>query len=84
MQLIMQLIVLWGLNQRNADERSKICRTIPTSTKRNSAFIDVADYYFEGGNHRQAVQWYDKVEEKNLSADQKKRYYFNKGYTLCR
>jgi tetratricopeptide (TPR) repeat protein len=71
------------LNQRNADEKvEKFVEQYPTSTKRNSAFIDVADYYFESGNYRQAVQWYDKVEEKNLSADQKKRYYFNKGYTL--
>jgi TolA-binding protein len=45
------------LNQRNADEKGrKFVEQYPTSTKRNSAFIDVADYYFES-NHRQAVQW---------------------------
>lgn len=71
------------LNQRNADElMENFVKQYPTSTKRNSAYVDVADYYFESGNYRQAVQWYEKVDEKNLSRDQKTKFYFNKGYTL--
>ena len=71
------------LSQRNADQMVEdFVEQYPTSTKRNSAFIDVADYYFESGNYRKASQWYEKVDEKNLSREQKTRYYFNTGYTL--
>ncbi|PRP67234.1 tetratricopeptide repeat protein [Nonlabens agnitus] len=71
------------LNQRNADEMvESFVEQYPTSTKRNSAFIDVADYYFENGDYRKSAQWYEKVDERNLSREQKTKFYFNNGYTL--
>ena len=71
------------LNQRNADELvSAFVDNYPTSTKRNSAFIDVANYYFDNGDYRKAVTWYEKVDEGTLSRKQKAQYNFNKGYTL--
>lgn len=71
------------LNQRNADELvTQFVENYPTSTKRNSAFIDVANYYFDNGDYRKAVTWYEKVDESTLSRKQKAQYNFNKGYTL--
>jgi tetratricopeptide (TPR) repeat protein len=71
------------LNQRNANELvENFVEEFPTSTKRNSAFIDVADYYFDNGNYRQAAQYYERVDESTLSRKQKQKYYFNTGYTL--
>lgn len=71
------------LNQRNADELvEKFVEQYPTSTKRNSAFIDVADYYFENGDYRKSAQWYEKVDQKTLSRAQQTKFDFNNGYTL--
>lgn len=71
------------LNQRNADQMVEdFVEQYPTSIKRNRAFVDVADYYFDNGDYRNAAQWYEKVEERNLSIEQRARFYFNKGYTL--
>ncbi|MGB8374433.1 MAG: tetratricopeptide repeat protein [Salegentibacter sp.] len=52
----------------------------PTSTKTNSAFLDVADYYFNTGKYSLARKWYDKVDEKSMSRADRQRFYFNNGY----
>ncbi|WP_198519328.1 tetratricopeptide repeat protein [Nonlabens sp. MB-3u-79] len=71
------------LNQRNADQLvERFVEEYPTSTKRNSAVIDVADYYFDNGNYRKAATWYQKVDTGTLSRKQINPYYFNTGYTL--
>jgi tetratricopeptide (TPR) repeat protein len=71
------------LNQRNASQlMESFVAKYPTSTKRQSAFIDVADYYFDNGKYNQAARWYEKVDEGALSRKQKNKYYFNTGYTL--
>lgn len=71
------------LNQSNADAlMEKFVEEYPTSTKRNSAFIDVADYYFDNGKYNQAAKWYERVDVNTLSRKQKNKYYFNTGYTL--
>ena len=52
------------LNQRGADKMMEdFVERYPTSTKRNSAFLDVADYYFETGKYPYALKWYKKVDE---------------------
>ena len=71
------------LNQRNADALiEKFVEQYPASTKRNSAIIDVADYYFDNGKYRQASKWYTRVDKSTLSRKQMNRYNFNTGYTL--
>lgn len=52
----------------------------PTSTKTNSAFLDVADYYFNTGKYSLARKWYDKVDEESMSRADRQRFYFNNGY----
>lgn len=71
------------LNQLGADAlMEEFVTDYPTSTKRNSAYKDVADYYFEQGKYPYALKWYEKVDEAGLSNAEKERYYFNMGYGL--
>jgi tetratricopeptide (TPR) repeat protein len=71
------------LNQKNADALvEKFVDEYPASTKRNSAIIDVADYYFDNGKYNLASKWYEKVDKSTLSRKQIDRYNFNTGYTL--
>jgi len=54
----------------------------PTSRKQNQAFIGVAHYYFEQGNYPQALEWFEKVNESNLSQSERDQYNFQKGYSF--
>ncbi|WP_313791453.1 tetratricopeptide repeat protein [Lacinutrix neustonica] len=69
------------LNQQNADDLiERFVEDYPTSTKKNTAFIDVADYYFENEKFAYAQKWYQKVDENALSRTERERFYFNNGY----
>ena len=69
------------LKQRGADELMEdFVERYPTSTKRNSAFFDVANYYFENGNYSLARKWYERVDQSSLSRKELRRFYFNNGY----
>lgn len=70
------------LNQQNADRLIEdFVKKYPTSTKRNTAFVDVADYYFTNGKYAYAKKWYNKVDVNALGQNEKQKFYFNKGYT---
>jgi tetratricopeptide (TPR) repeat protein len=70
-------------NQPNADLlMERFVTDYPTSRKQNQAYINVAQYYFAQGNYPQALQWFDKVEEGNLSYKDQDQYYFQKGYSF--
>ncbi|MCK8480114.1 tetratricopeptide repeat protein [Psychroserpens algicola] len=71
------------LNQKNADDLIQdFVDEYPTSTKRNTAFLDVADYYFTNGKYAYARKWYDKVDEQSISRSERDKFNFNYGYTL--
>ncbi|NUY81228.1 tetratricopeptide repeat protein [Flavobacterium sp. MAH-1] len=71
------------LEQPNADEKMEaFVEDYPTSTKQNQAYIEVAHYYFEQGRYPQALQWFDKVDENTLSADEREKFIFQKGYAF--
>jgi len=71
------------LNQLGADRLMEdFVARYPTSTKRNSAFLDVADYYFETGKYPYALKWYNKVDQGAMSRKDKERFNFNNGYAL--
>ncbi len=53
----------------------------PTSSKQNQAFREVAEYYFDAGDFKASLEWYDKVDESTLTAGQMDRYNFQKGYS---
>ena len=69
------------LNQRDADQLlEEFVVKYPTSIKRNSAYLDAANYYFDNGKYAYARKWYEKVDEGNLSRKEKERFNFNNGY----
>ena len=69
------------LNQQGADAMMEaFVEDYPTSVRRNSAFIDVAEYYFENGKYSYARKWYDKVDDTRLNRSDLERFYFNNGY----
>jgi len=70
------------LNQQNADKLVEdFVKKYPTSTKRNTAYVDVADYYFENSKYAYARKWYDKVNEDALSSKETEKFNFNNGYS---
>lgn len=73
------------LNQPGADRlMERFVSRYPTSTKTNSAYRDVADYYFQTGKYSLARKWYNKVDENSMSRAEKQRFYFNNGYAYFR
>ncbi len=71
------------LNQINADSLIEdFVETYPTSTKKNTAFLDVADYYFDNGKYAYAQKWYEKVDEGSISRTERDKFSFNYGYSL--
>ncbi|MFC4632473.1 tetratricopeptide repeat protein [Dokdonia ponticola] len=70
------------LNQQGADNLMQgFVNDYPTSTKRNSAFLDVASFYFDNGKYAYARKWYDRVDEDNLTGSARETYDFNNGYS---
>ena len=71
------------LNQNGADQlMEKFVQNYPTSSKKNQAYIEVAQYYFEQGQYSQSMEWYDKVDESTLTGDERDRFNFQKGYVF--
>ena len=69
------------LEQNNADVlMENFVDDYPTSTKQNQAFIGVSQYYFEQGNYQKALEYFDKVDESGLSAEDRDKFNFQKGY----
>src|SRR5690606_10044031 len=67
--------------QQNADQLMEdFVNDYPTSTKRNTAYVDVADYYFNNGKFAYAKKWYDKVDETSLARNEREKFNFNNGY----
>lgn len=69
------------LNQKGADNlMQKFVQEYPSSTKRNSAFLNVAEYYFNNGDYSQAQKWYGRVDAGSVSNVSQAGYNFNIGY----
>ena len=65
------------MNQPGADRlMENFVTRYPTSTKTNSAYLDVADYYFQTGKYALSRRWYDRVDENAMSKKDRERYYF--------
>lgn len=71
------------LDQQNADALMEaFVEKYPLSLKRNDAFLDVANYYFENGKYAFARKWYDKLDEGSIPFKERDRFNFNNGYTF--
>ena len=70
-------------NQSNADELMEhFVADYPTSVKQNQAYVEVAHFYFNQGNYPKALEWFDKVDESNLSRSDSDMFNFQKGYSF--
>ena len=71
------------LKQKDADDlMNAFFEKFPTSTKRNSAFMEVGDYYFNNRSYAYALKWFNKVKENNLTLYSQEEFNFKKGYAL--
>ena len=71
------------LNQPNAELLvESFVEHYPSSTKRNSAFFEVANYYFDNAKYSYARKWYDKVDRASISKSNMESFYFKYGYSL--
>ena len=70
-------------NQLGADQLMEdFVAEYPTSTKRSSAYMDVADYYFDQGKYVDALQWLDRAEDQSMGINEREAFNFKKGYAL--
>ncbi len=71
------------LGQSNGEDlMNAFFEQFPTSTKRNSAFLEVGDYYFNNQRYAYALKWFSKVNGANLTHYGKEEFSFKKGYSL--
>ncbi len=54
----------------------------PTSTKQNTAFLEVGDYYFKNAKYPYALKWYKRVETRSLSINKEEDFNFKYAYGL--
>jgi hypothetical protein len=68
------------LNQPNAELLvESFVKHYPSSTKRNSAFFEVANYYFENAKYSYARKWFEKVDRASISKSNMESFYFKYG-----
>jgi tetratricopeptide (TPR) repeat protein len=71
------------LKQKNADDlMNAFFEKFPTSTKRNTAFLEVGDYYFNNRSYAYALKWFNKINENNLTLYSQEEFNFKKAYAL--
>ena len=71
------------LGQVDADELMKdFFEKYPTSTKRNNAFFEVGDYYFNNGRYAYALKWFSKIDDSNLGFKEAEDFSFKNAYSL--
>jgi tetratricopeptide (TPR) repeat protein len=69
-------------DQDNAGELiNRFVEDYPASRKQNQAFIDVAYYYFDHRDYKEALQWFEKVDESVLKNNERNKFNFEKGYS---
>lgn len=71
------------LNQVGADKlMTRFVARYPLSVRRNAAYLDVADFYFDSGKYPNAVTWYRRADLTGLFGKNRERYFFRMGYGL--
>ncbi|PJJ09042.1 tetratricopeptide repeat protein [Flavobacterium sp. 1] len=69
-------------DQDNAEELiNRFVEEYPASRKQNQAFIDVAYYYFDHREFKEAMHWFERVDESVLKDSERNKFNFEKGYT---
>ena len=71
------------LGHANADVlMESFLEKYPTSSKTNQAYVEVAHFYFNQKKYSEALKKFEQVDESQLSAKDKDRFNFQKGYSL--
>lgn len=71
------------LEQQNADDLvQRFVDEYPTSNKRNIAFAEVANYYYQTGKYAQALKWLKQIDAQQMSHSESEKYLFQMGYAL--
>ncbi len=69
------------MNQDGAEQlMESFVKEYPTSPRRNSAYLEVGNFYFETGRYVQALRWLDQAEMHSLSAAEREKLNFQLGY----
>src|SRR5690606_366062 len=53
----------------------------PTSPRRNSAYLEAGNFYFETGRYVQALKWLEQSETHSLGAAEREKLNFQLGYS---
>ncbi len=71
------------LGNRDGDDLMQdFVENYPTSTKRNDAFREVSNYYYDYGKYSHALKWFKNVDSKGLTVAQEEDFNFKYGYAL--
>lgn len=69
------------LDKPNAgDLIEKFVADYPESPKRNLAYLDAANYYFDNARYSYALKWYNKTLDTDVPYEQREDFYFKAGY----
>jgi len=70
-------------DQDNAEDLIRnFVENYPESRKQNQASIDVAYYYFDHRDYKEALKWFNQVDESDVPTTEKDKFNFQKGYSL--
>jgi len=71
------------LGDRNGDSMMQdFVTNYPTSTKKNDAYREVSNYYYDYGKYNDALKWFKHVDVKGLTYQQEEDFNFKYGYAL--
>lgn len=70
------------MNQEGAEQlMERFVADYPTSPRRNSAYLEAGNYYFETGRYVQALKWFEQSDTHSLSAAEREKLNFQLGYS---
>lgn len=71
------------LGEKGADTLMKDFITEhPDSPLSTGAYLRMGDFYFQQGNYKEALVWYDQINDNSVNREEKSKFYFQKGYAL--
>jgi tetratricopeptide (TPR) repeat protein len=71
------------LNRPGAEKKlSAFMTENPTSYLSETAYYDLATYYFENGKYTYALKWFNKIKAADVASNKRNDYFFNSGYAL--
>lgn len=54
----------------------------PTSYLTETAYYDLASYYFLNGRYAYSLKWFNKIKDSDVTKNKRNDYYFNKAYAF--